>query len=254
MKVLSTILFLLFAYPSSAFSITFAQLALGGGDETIIMVSNRSATTQMPSCKLRQGSGQPWNSQWTANGTSFSTSDQSFFSIIADHQSANIVLRGDSITRTGDLEIEPLENSNTNLNYLAISYFYVFKENAVTKTSTGSGSSSRGKLLFFPVERMVRDKTDIGYAISPISGTPPFQVLITGYLWNGIMVGSKSVNYTGHMSELFSRTFPDLRDDFLGHVIISSEQTVCGEVLRMEITAITFLLTSTPAGFPAVVY
>ncbi len=253
MKVMRIFLFLLLAFPSTAFSITFAQLALGGGYETIIMVSNRSTTTQWPRYKLRQGSGQPWNGKWTANYTELPVSDASFFSIIADHQTAKIVLRGDSITRTGYLEIEPYD-SNTNLDYLAISYFYVFKENGVTKTSAGSGPSSLGRLLAFPAERMVRDRTDTGYAISPISGTPPFQVLITIYHSNGTILGSKTVNYTGYMCEFISQTFPNLQNDFVGQVIISSDHPVYVEVLRMESTPTTFLLTSTPASVPAVVY
>ena len=52
------------------------QLALGGGYECIVIITNKSTRFFQPvSLSLMQGNGEPWSGEWTVNGEDGTNSD-----------------------------------------------------------------------------------------------------------------------------------------------------------------------------------
>lgn len=231
-----------FVFASQAHAITFAQLALGGGYEATLIVTNKTSFAWAGSLRVRRGMNERWIGSWTVNGQSYTGTDGANLTI-GPKGTFKIVLRGDATTRTGYLELNSTGSSST-LD-IAVAYFYNFYSSGILTNTTGSPESKWDKKFIFTVERSAG--VDTGFAWSPRITTSAFQVKLTLIDANGNQVASKTVDFTGQKAEFISQTFPTMPANFLGHVLVESQSYICLEVLRMETTPTGFLFTSTPA-------
>jgi len=223
---------------------TFAQLALGGGYEATLIITNKSVFTWSGRIYVYQGMEQRWAGQWSINNQSFTGMDYAALDL-KPKETRKMVFRGDSTTRSGYLEIYGWGSSSSS--DIAIAYFYNFYRGGVLASTTGSGPSAWDTKLIFAVERDLSKGIDTGYAWCPFIVTSPFQIKLSLYDVDGNVVQSKTVTFAGHLAEFVSQTFANLPAVFIGHMLIESQSLIALEVLRIESSETGFLLTSTPA-------
>jgi hypothetical protein len=228
---------------AGAYALTFAQLALGGGYEAVLIITNRTSSTRTGRVWIRQGFNQRWEGRWAVNGRNFSGSDFVPYSL-NPRASVKLRLTGDSETRVGYLEIE----ADSGEDDIAVSYFYEFRAGGFLRDSVGSPESALGRRFVFGVEKT--STVDTGFAWSPSShsGASGFPVELTLYTEGGSIRLQKAVTFTGHLAAFFSEVFTEVSGNFRGSLEIESPVQLSVEVLRIEHTSSGFQLTSTPAA------
>lgn len=135
---------------AAANATTFPQLALGGGYECVVVLSNKTAETWKGAVESYQGNHEQWNIDWFAVGQSFSKIP-ALNVTLGPYASMKITLKGDSQPRAGYFEIDSASGSS-DLD-LAVSFFYNFYQNGVLKDSTGIPKASWDRDFMLPVEK-----------------------------------------------------------------------------------------------------
>jgi hypothetical protein len=224
---------------------TFAQLALGAGYEAVLMVSNKTAFQWKGSIDVYSEYGKLWQGSWAVNGQSM-TGLQSGTFTLQPKATSKFRITGDTITRTGYLEVEG-DSSYSTLD-VAVSYFYEYRINGVLQDTVGSPESAWDKSFELNVEKSPTVDTGIAWCPTYHFSTPTFLINLSLYDSTGALTRSKQVAFIGHDAQFISELFPDLPTSFLGHLRIDSQDYIYLEVLRMERTSGSgFQLTSTPA-------
>ncbi len=223
---------------------TFAQLALGGEFECVLLVGNAGSTAWQGAATLWQGNQQPWENDWLLNGEDRSGTNQ--FEILIEPQgSRKFVLSGDEVAREGYLKIEGTQGAETA--QLSTSFFYQLKSEAALLDSTGTPAPKPEAVYKFPVEKLVRG--DTGFAYAPFLDTGPFEITLTLYDTEGNQMGQSTRNFEGHSAEFFSETF-DVSDGFVGMLELRSASRIFLTILRLELSGEAFQLTAVPAESP----
>lgn len=165
--------------------------------------------------------------------------------ILAPHETKKFVFKGDSTSHSRYFEITAQESSS--IADIATAFFYYFVLDDRSQLSTGSAPSVKSDSLIFSVE--YNSMTNVGYAICPTynSGTP-FQIELSIFDRNGILVAEENIDFIGYFSEFISQRFPVIQSQspFIGYVLVESQRNIGLEVLRMDSDPRWFLFTSTP--------
>jgi hypothetical protein len=243
--------FLAFSIPAMAQMATFAQLALGGGYEAVLFVTNKTPSSWQGQIIMQQGIGAAsdlWQIDCSVNGGDFSQM-ASYASTWTPYETRKFVFRLNSATtQSGYLRVTA--SGPSLLTDVALAYFYRYYSGGVLTSSTGSPQSVTGTSLAFAVERDMSVGTDTGYAWAPATmpWNSTFQIHLTLYDSGGNVFAAKDVTFNGHLAQFVSQTFPQLPNSFIGHLAIEAQSAIALEVLRMDQSGNGFLLTSTPAS------
>jgi hypothetical protein len=234
----------LFVFPIASHATIFAQLALGGGYEAVILISNKTNRAWSGTVWVMQGNNQTWEGQWAVNGQNF-TGKNGAPVALPPKGMAKFRLTGDKTTRAGYLEVGS-DAISADVD-VAISYFYEFRVNGVLQDTIGSPASAYGSRFYFAVERSSAIDTGIAWCPDPQYVSGPFPLGLTLYDQDGNMVRYRSYMFMEHEAQFISQLFTDLPSSFVGHLEIEAQGYLYVEVLRMERVPGGFQLTSTPA-------
>ncbi|MBW1936552.1 MAG: hypothetical protein JRI84_13550 [Deltaproteobacteria bacterium] len=230
---------LLFFFPIYG-SITYPQLALGGSYECVVIVTNQKGLPWEGIGLLKQGLGLPWSGHFTVN--SFLPTKTGEFSIkLASFGTKKFVLRGDSILRTGYLEIHG--DSFYSTEDLTVSFFYNYRQDDRLSDSTGTPPGILDRIFSLPVETGAAINTGIAWA--PKEGFYPESMLFKLLNTEGIEVGQATIPFEGHTAKFVTEIF-SIPDNFVGSVRIESEKAFYLTGIRLENAPSGFQLTSTP--------
>ena len=245
---------LLLSFEVLAEARTWPQLALGGGYQAIILISNTKSTDWNGQFFPKQGHEQAWTGTWRVNGHDYT--GQAYFNIaVPAYTTVKVVLTGDDSgpAQTGYLFMWGTGSSLSS--DVSIAYFYEYYSGGKLMNSTGSIAGAPHTTFYFPLEYS-RNSVNTGMAWAPeISTTPPqFNTTATLYLTDGSGVGrlygSKTFPYSGHVAQFITDIFPELSvASFKGFLKLQADYNIFLEVIRMDSTASSFLLTSTPPDF-----
>jgi hypothetical protein len=232
---------------------TWPQLALGGGYQAVILISNKKSTEWTGQFFPKQGHENAWAGAWRVNGQNY-TGQASVNIVVPGYTTTRVVLTGDDAVpvQTGYLFMWGTGPSSA---YdVSISYFYEYYRDGKLALSNGSIESAPHTTFYFPLEYSAGVNTAIAWA-PEISTTPKeFNMTATLYLTDKSGVGrpyaSKTFPYSGHAAQFVTEIFPELSNaDFKGFLKLEAQYNVFLEVLRMDSTDSGFLLTSTPPDF-----
>lgn len=221
--------------------LTWPQLALGGGYECTMLISNKSDAAWSGRVSLKEGNNEKWSGPWRFNGQE-GTGTGGFNISMAPKGTIKVRLSGDSATRSGYLQMQGAEPSS--VVDLAVSYFYSYLVNDRLMESVGSSAGDPGRSFSFPVEKTTSANT--GFAWAPNSVTTPFPIVLTLYDANGRQVDKKTATYTGHEAKFFDQVFNSVPFGYLGRIQVDSQELIYFEVLRLDQTETGFQLTSIP--------
>ena len=231
--------------PIASHAAIYAQLALGGGYEAVLLISNKTNSAWTGTAWVMQGNNETWQGQWAVNGQNY-TGMGGVPVELAPKGMVKLRLTGDSTTRAGYLEVKPSFGYRDS--DVAISYFYEFRVKGVLQDTTGSPKSAYGNHFFFAVEKSSAIDTGIAWCPSPPYISEPFSLYLTLYDQDGRVVRQRAYMFMGHEAQFISQLFTDLPSSFTGHLEIDAlEDYLYVEVLRMERNPAGFQLTSTPA-------
>ncbi len=224
-------------------AITFAQFALGGGYETLILITNKTASNWSGTIYLSQGYNQKWQSLWAMNGQVY-TGLWGVPITLGPLECRKLRFTGDDITRSGYLEIDA-ESYYSEFD-IAVSYFYEFRINGELITTTGGIESAFNNKAVVAVEKTATVDTGIAWCPASRYGSIPFEMYLTLYNQSGDIVRQKTITFIGHSAKFLSAIFADLPTNFLGHLRIDAQNYFWLEAIRFESTSNYFQLTSTP--------
>ena len=231
-------------FPIASHATRFAQLALGGGYESVLLISNKTSLAWSGTIWVRRGYNQTWEGRWAMNGQDF-TGREGVKVAIPPKGMVKLRLTGDSTTRAGYLEVTS-DFSYSDLD-VAISYFYEVRVGGSLQDTTGSPESAWGRRFFFAVERSSAIDTGIAWCPSSPYTSGSFQINLTLYDQNGTIARQNSYMFIGHEAQFITQLFTDLPSSFAGHLEIDAHDYLYVEVLRLEKNPAGFQLTSTPA-------
>jgi hypothetical protein len=246
---------LIFSFAAHAAARTWSQLAIGGGFQAVILISNKTGSDWTGQFFPKQGFERPWAGTWQVNGQNYT--GQTFFNVgLHAYGTAKFVLTGDDSlpVQTGYLFLWGTGNSSAG--DVTVDYFYQFFRDGKLVMSAGTTEGNVHAIYSFPVEYSPTG-VNTGIAWAPeIDSTPstPFKITASLYVTNesGVaqLYGSKNLSFSGHAAQFINEIFPELSGSgFRGYAVLTAEHNVCLEVLRMDSVDNGFLLTSTPPAF-----
>jgi D-alanyl-D-alanine carboxypeptidase len=231
----------------------FPQLALGGGYEAVVLITNRANHSWTGSFRPCQGFNSPWQGRWAVNGQDM-TNKSSFAITISNMQSVKYRFTGDpSATRSGYLDIDQSSGDSGDASDIVLSYFYEYRNGDGSLADTvggpitpsfGAGGSGWG----FTVEKSRTVSTGLAWCptVRSANMSTTFNVSLTLYNESGAIVEQKRVTANGHQAQFFDQIFTGLPENFLGYLSIQSSIDIYMIALRYETTSTGFQLTSTP--------
>ncbi len=225
----------------SGSSLTWPQLALGGGYQCTILLSNKRDSTWTGHLNLAQGNNGTWIGSWSLDGKD-RTGTSALSISISPRSTVKLRLSGDSMTRSGYLRM--FADGDSSVYDVASSYFYNYQVNDRLQACTGSFPAPSGRVFWLPVEKTPSVNTGLAWAPGDVPG--PFALVVSLLDQAGTLIQQKTVSFTGHEAKFFGEFFDNVPDRFLGRMRIESEENIHLEVLRLEQTESGFQLTTTP--------
>lgn len=217
--------------------ILYPQLALGGGFEVVLIVTNRSGAAWEGRAELDGGAWPPAR-QWTLDGMD-RTGQSGFDIVLGPNQTRQFVLRRSGDAVSGWLEIRPRPSFDAAV--LATAFFYNFLIGGQLEDSTGVAPARVSTAVRFPVSRAARLNT--GLAVRR-AGAP---VTFTLYDQSGTQRQETTTVFDGAL--FFDDLFFGVGDEFTGAVEVRCPRGFFIVVLRQELLpAGGFQLTSIPAS------
>lgn len=213
----------------------FPQLALGAGFQAVLFLTNAASTAWSGRALLDEGLW-PADRPWQLNGQD-RTGAADFEVELGPFETGRFVLEGGPAPFSGSLSIRPDQGSDGS--DLAPTFFYNFLRDDQLLDSTGTPPSRAVKGVAFPVERTASINT--GFAIRQSSA--PLTFILVDQSGASIEIVERTFNGAQFINEAFE----DVPDEFVGSVIIQSRAEFSMVVLRQELTAEGFQLTSIPA-------
>lgn len=220
----------------------YAQLALGGGYECVVILNNKLATEFNGGVDLRKGNGETWNTPFQVNGQPASGSSVSV--TLPALGSVKLLLQGEPTISIGYLVVYG-SGANTGTD-VAVAFFYNFYSEGRLVDSIGVPQSSLSTGHMFAVEKSATVNTAFAWA-PPWTALTPFDMTLTLYDTAGQQVQQKTVPYTGHTAKYFTEVFDGVPAKFVGQVRVVSPNAIGMTVLRFEAAGNLFQLTSTPS-------
>ena len=216
----------------------YPQLALGGGFEVVLFVTNQSEQTWNGRADLDAGAW-PTDRSWSLDGEE-RTGQSGFDIMLTPNQTRKFTLSSrEEAASSGWLEIEGRRSLTSNL---ATSFFYNFFIGEGLEDSTGAAVTNQTQSVRFPVERSANVNTGIAVRQS--------QELISFTLFDeeGQFLQTSILPLEG--ARFFDQIFAGLPQDFVGSIKIESSKPFFITVLRQELIPgeqLRFQLTSVPA-------
>jgi len=260
MRILCVLILLV--CPLSCLATTYAELAIGGGYECVILVSNTTAFAWRGAFYLYQGLDQPWVGTWSVVNALKHTAN-SFVATVPGNGTVKLQIKGDDLVRDGYLRMYGEYPSTT---YdVTLTYCYQFYLDGKLVMSTNSVDSSLAhKTFYFPVEISPDANTGLAWTSQEQNlypGTGNFSINVS--LWrddgspilrgdNGSLVVSKPIQFNGHRSGFLQDFFPELAGANLrGFIILDAPTAFYLDVLRFDSSpnGYGYLVTNTPPYF-----
>jgi hypothetical protein len=222
---------------------SFSQLAIGGGYESVVLLSNKTNLPWDGIVTLKQGNGADWASAWSLDGVS--KAGQAGFDVsLPARGTQKFVLDGDNLARAGYLLVQGKTGYE---DAITGSLYYRYVSQGQLIDSLGVPASSAGHRFWFMVERTPTSNTGFAYAATQPSD--PFNVTVSLFNAAGTLVQEKTLSYEGHVARFFAGpdgVFDSVPDGFVGAVLVTSPQDLTLTVLRLDITAYGLQLTVVP--------
>jgi hypothetical protein len=231
-------------FVSQSLQARYAQLALGGGYECVVILNNKLASEFKGGVDLRKGNGETWDTPFRVNGQS--ASDSSIEVTLPAFGSTRLLLQGEATARTGYLVVFG-SGANTGSD-VAVAFFYNFYSGGRLVDSVGVPPGSQSGRHMFAVEKTATVNTAFAWA-PPWTPLPSFDITVTLYDSAGNQVQQKTIPFTGHLAKYFTEIFDAVPANFVGHVRVVSPQAIVMTVLRFETVGESFQLTSTPSDY-----
>ena len=227
--------------------IKFPQLALGGGFELTLIISNETDKAWEGQALLRKGNNEAWSTPWAINGTDRTGASE--FDIILNPRATNkFVLTGSDVVETGFLAL--FAENGFSSEDVAVSFFYNFGSSGQLSDSTGTPPSVEATTFTFSVERTPVVNTAFAFAL--FGDADAFNMTLILFDEEGNLVQETTLTYEGHLARFFTEVFDEVPVDFLGSMVLEAEIPLCLVVLRLENTSGGgFQLTSIPADIAA---
>ena len=214
----------------------YPQLALGGGFEAVLFVSNGGPGTWTGRAEL-DGGAWPLDRPWSLDGGD-RTGQTTFDIELAPDQTRRFTLASNGPPVSGWLEIKGGALTTTNL---STSFFYNFYQGEDLSDSTGVAVASRVTAVRIPVERSANLNT--GFAVRRAEDPITF----TLYDAAGDHFQEASFNLDGAL--FLDQIFANVPEDFVGAMELESSKSFYVTALRQEIIPgpqLRFQLTSVP--------
>jgi hypothetical protein len=222
-------------------SLVYPQLAVGGGYEVALFLSNTTTTSWNGTVFLERGNGQGWLTAWTLNGID-RTGSSSFDVYLAPNATQKFVLTSKTDVSVGYLRITG--KAGARISDISSSFFYDVSVNGQLIDSIGIPFGVPSRQFVCPVERNGEALT--GFAWAPASPESGFPIRLALYDSNGTLIRSVTVSFEGHAALFFHEVFDSFPDNFVGKVVVDSEEEIHLTVLRLCWTQAGFQLTSVP--------
>jgi hypothetical protein len=208
-------------------AIVYPQLAVGGGYEVVLIVTNKSGT---------DWSG--WISPLAQNGSLDYLKTQI---VLKPGETKKFTLQGGAATVSSGLEIygDPGCPSSA----LSVAYFFNYFQNGVLQDSTGVPKGQAAKKFTFPVERSGSVDTGLAIRRRANQSNSPITLKLLDANGNELQQATPGSDFARFFSEVFAGT----PSQFLGSVVAESQDDFYLVVIRLETTPTGFQLTSVPA-------
>jgi len=248
---------LLLSFEVLAEARTWPQLALGGGYQAVILISNKKSTDWSGQFFPKQGHEKMWAGTWRVNGQDH-TGQDNFTIAVPAYTTIKVVLTGDDAVPVQSGYLFMWGTGASSAYDVSISYFYEYYKDGKLMMSNGSIEGAPHTTFYFPLEysTTASGTVNTGIAWAPEISTTPngFNMTATLYLTDQSGVGrpyaSKTFPYSGHAAQFITEIFPEVNvGAFKGFIKLQADFNVFLEVLRMDSTESGFLLTSTPPDF-----
>jgi hypothetical protein len=233
-------LFVVLFLTSSLSAVTYPQLALGGGYECLVLVTNKLPTPFTGGLFLLKGNQVPWDTPYLVDGEAGEGATVNFS--LAPLGSRRIFLQGFTELEVGYLDVRAYGDSLED--DVTVSFFYQYKVKGQLVDSTGVSASINSAGNLFPVEKT--STVNSGFAWARFSALDPFEINLTLYDSEGEIFDQKTMTFNGHEAKFITEVFDNIPDGFVGHVRLVSTQKVAMIALRFEQVADGFQLTSAP--------
>ncbi len=239
---LAVFLGVFFGCLSAATAKTFPQMVLGGGFEVVIIVANETSASWSGTARLREGNDQNWSTPWALDG--IDQAGSSFSITLGPQGSSKYSLSGSNLN-VGYLEIVGLPFFPES--EIAVSLFFNFSQEGRLVDSTGVGVAESATSLRVPVERS-GTAIRTGFAWAPVTVKSSFPVTLRLVDGNGFLIQQSVSSYQGHLARFFDEVFSNMPAQFVGSVLIDSDEALFVTALRQELVAapLDFQLTSVP--------
>ena len=219
---------------------TFSQMAIGGGYQSMLTLSNKTNHGWQGTVSLRQGNGQDWSSSWSLDGVD--QSGQSSFEVnLPPRATKKFSLQSDGPIQAGYLVVQARTGYPDAING---SLYYYFSVDGQLIDSLGVPAGKPGSRFWFPVEKTATANT--GFAYAAVGTSDPFPVKLTLFGSDGAKVQESTVSYMGHTSRFFAGPdglFPGIPDGFVGAILVESPQDISLTVVRQDNIATGIQLT-----------
>jgi len=241
MNRIAALVFVAWASVAAA-SANFPQMALGGGYEVVLLVSNKLDREFSGFLVLQQGNYASWEGAITVNGE---PADPDRIDVDLPARGATrLLIKGDDTLRAGFLTVW-----GTGENFggdILVTFFYNLIQGGKLVDSTGIPNSGSLTRTMFSVEKSMFANTGFAWARA-FPGAASFDVTLKLYDEAGNEVRTKTLTYDGHLSKFFDEVFDNVPEEFVGQVRIEAPEGLLVTVLRIEYVDGSFQLTSTPA-------
>ncbi|RPJ59323.1 MAG: hypothetical protein EHM23_14455 [Acidobacteria bacterium] len=219
-------------------AITYPQIAVGGGCETVLTITNPADRDWIGRLHFLVGNDQDFPITLHANGEAI---DAGAPWTVRAKSTVRYVITGDQQLRNGYLKIE--RTSGPEEWELATSLFYRLRDTSGKTTDlVGTYAATASKRAVFPIDRS--PTSDTGIALLPSAGAfDPITFSLIGT--DGATIQEVERIPTGHEAIMAGQLFSKLPTTFLGSVIVSSAQPIHLLVLRLEISGASIQLTGT---------
>lgn len=235
--VITTALPLVSAYP---------HLALGGGYQGVLLISNKTNFPWEGEVLLRQGNHQNWTPPWSLDGQPM-TGETKFAVALAPRASKEFIIDSDNTIHAGYLQVL----SKTPAPSISTTFFYNYlasvQQASLLIDSTGTPAGTPGRRFWFPVRKTGRVNT--GFAFTGTREMSGFNVTMILFDAAGQERSRLSLPFEGHTARFFASEiglFPDVPDGFTGSLLIESPEPLLLVVLRIETVGSSFQMTSIP--------
>ena len=219
--------------------ILYSQLALGGGFDVILFVTNMREQPWNGGAQLDAGAW-PEDRAWTLDGGD-QTGESGFALELSSRETKRFELGSSGGPFSGWLEISP--NTDSRVEDLATAFFYNFAPGAELGDSTGVAPADLTTAIWFPVAR--RPGLNTGLAIRRTTAPVRYSLFDSGGL---LLETVTREDFQG--AQFFNEVFSGVPASFTGSVKVESDRGFYLTVLRQEILpgdGLRFQLTSIPA-------